>query len=86
MTGERTLEFVDHQSDPGEGNVPEKLTVTLADGKLVANSPVASAIADGQRRRLAYYLDREPTDTELFDHLTMWSNGYVGGREVTSAT
>jgi len=43
---------------------------------------IANDIVVGQRRRLARHLGRMPTDVELFDHLTTWSNGYTAGREL----
>jgi hypothetical protein len=58
------------------------MVVDLADGILMTSNEVVAKIVEGQRRRLEMHLGRTPTDTELFDHLASWSNGYVGGREL----
>lgn len=76
----RRLELIDHQHDVGPGRSPS--TVDLAAGVLTTSSDVVTQIVDGQRRRLAMHLGRSPTDTELFEHLAGWSNGYVGGHEL----
>lgn len=78
----RQLEFYDHQHDSGPGQSSPDSRVTLSDDGVLTPAPLVADIVEGQRRRLARYLGRPPSETELFEHLASWSNGYLGGREL----
>ena len=78
----RQLEIYSHQGDTGPSGVTH---VTLSDdGEALAVGPPYDDIVKGQTKRLERFLGRRPTNTEVFEHLASWSNGYTAGREIVS--